>query len=183
VSRSSVAERVPGSTPIDFRDVFEQQLDYVLRTLRFLGVRTADLEDVAHDVFILVYRHLGDYDPARPLRPWLYAFVYRTARDHRQLARHRETAIDWAGQPVDSRAPPDALLIRQQMQDLALRALETLEPDERGVFVATMLNELSAPEIAAALGIPLNTVYSRLRRARAKFEANVRRFETGTRQP
>ncbi|MGC4070339.1 MAG: sigma-70 family RNA polymerase sigma factor [Polyangiaceae bacterium] len=122
MSQSALA-RTPGSTPIDFGEVFEQQLGYVLRTLRFLGVRAADLEDVAHDVFIHVYRHINDYDPTRPLRPWLYAFAYRTARDHRQLARHRERAFDHDGPTIDSKPHPEAQLIQQQKQELALRAL------------------------------------------------------------
>jgi RNA polymerase sigma-70 factor (ECF subfamily) len=181
VPTSGVIARGPGPTSIDFRDIFEQHLDYVLRTLRCLGVGSADLEDVAHDVFLHLYRHLGDYDPARPLKPWLYAFIYRAARDFRLLARHRETVSDDVGQYIDAGPRPDALVMRQQLQQLALRGLEALEPEERGVLVATTLDELTAPEIAEAMNIPLNTVYSRLRRARAKFEAAVDRLRAQAR--
>lgn len=153
----------------------------MLRTLRYLGIRQDDLEDVAHDVFLHVYRHLGDYDPTRPLRPWLYAFAYRTARDFRQLARHRETNIEDVAQNIDAGPQPDHQLMQKQLQAMALRALEALDVDERGVFVATALDGLTAPEIAEAMGIPLNTVYSRVRRARNKFEAEVQRLTVNER--
>jgi RNA polymerase sigma-70 factor, ECF subfamily len=175
VPTSAVIPKDPVPRPVEFREIFEQQLDYVLRTLRFLGIGAADLEDVAHDVFLHVYRHLGNYDPSRPLRPWLYAFICRTARDFRVLCRHRETVCDDLSYHADGAPNQDRLLIRRQMQGLALRGLEALDDDERMVLVATTLDELSAPEIAEALSIPLNTVYSRLRRARSKFAAAVSR--------
>lgn len=171
-----VIQNAPQPTTVDFRDIFEQHSDYVLRTLRFLGVDRSDLEDVSHDIFLHVYRHFGSYDPTRPFRPWLYAFIYRTARDFRKLMRHRETATDNFAHHEDASPHPDVLVQRQQLQQLALRALDVLEPDERAVFVATTLDELTAPEISVALQIPLNTVYSRLRRAKSKFEAQAQQL-------
>jgi RNA polymerase sigma-70 factor (ECF subfamily) len=123
-----------------------------------------------------VYRHLADYDPARPLRPWLFTFAYRIARDFRALARHRHVPLDAADVVVDRAPLADAVLMRNELQALAFSALEALDADERAVFVAHDLEELSATELAAALGIPANTVYSRLRRARVKFEAAARRL-------
>jgi RNA polymerase sigma-70 factor (ECF subfamily) len=61
--------------PPPFRAVFDQEFGYVWNTLRRLGVRNADLEDVTHEVFLVFHRRMADYDPARPLRP--------------KLARHR----------------------------------------------------------------------------------------------
>jgi RNA polymerase sigma-70 factor, ECF subfamily len=51
----------------DFATVFEHEFDYVWFTLRRLGVRDGDLEDVTHDVFIRVHAHLDQYDADRPL--------------------------------------------------------------------------------------------------------------------
>ena len=176
VPTSGVIEKVQQPAFVDFRTIFEQQSDYVLRTLRFLGIKGSDLEDVAHDVFLHVYRHLPDYDPARPLRPWLYAFTYRIARDFRALMRHRETITCDFTDRVAPAPHPEAAAMHQQRLELALRALEALDADERGVFVATVLDEMTAPEVAEALSIPLNTAYSRLRRAKAKFEAEAQRL-------
>jgi len=161
---------------LDFRTVFEAEFGWVMRTLRYLGVRGPDLEDVAHDVFLHVYRHFEDYDPARPLRPWLFAFAYRIARDFRELSRHRQVPLDEPAHIADGAPLPDAAVLRSELQELALRALAGLEAEERAVFVAHDLDGLSATEIAEGLGIPPNTVYSRLRRARVKFETAGRRL-------
>jgi RNA polymerase sigma-70 factor, ECF subfamily len=168
------APKMPRTT-LDFRTVFEAEFGYVLGTLRRLGVCGADLEDVAHDVFLHVFRHLGDYDPGRPLRPWLFGFAYRIARDFRALGRHRETASEDLARTRDPAPLADAEALRGEQMRLALAALGALDLDERAVFVAHDLEELSAPEIAELVQIPINTVYSRLRRARIKFIAEVQK--------
>lgn len=71
---------------------------------------------------------------------------------------------------------PDAQLAAAQDRALVLAALETLDHERRVVFVAAEIEELSMPEVAAALGIPLNTGYTRLRLARADFAAAVGRL-------
>jgi RNA polymerase sigma-70 factor (ECF subfamily) len=64
-----------------------------------------------------------------------------------------------------------------------MKALDTLDLDRRAVFVLHELDELSMPEIAAALSIPLNTAYSRLRLARADLAAWLERCQSGRRPP
>jgi RNA polymerase sigma-70 factor (ECF subfamily) len=59
--------------------------------------------------------------------------------------------------------------------------LEELPAPQREVFVLAELELESAPDIASALGVPLNTVYSRLRLARARFEAWVQTRPRGER--
>src|SRR5689334_8515619 len=73
---------------LTFRAIFEAEFAYIFNTLRRLGVREPDLEDVTHDVFITVNRLLSEFDPSRPLRPWLFGFAFRVASDYRRLARH-----------------------------------------------------------------------------------------------
>jgi RNA polymerase sigma-70 factor (ECF subfamily) len=52
-----------------------------------------------------------------------------------------------------------------------LKFLEGVSAEKRDVFVLSVLEELSAPEVAEILGVKLNTVYSRLRLVRADFRA------------
>src|SRR5690349_199974 len=73
----------------DFASVFKHEFSYVWNTLARLGIHARDLEDVALEVFWHVHRQLPEYDPARPLRPWLFVFAFRQASDYRCLARHR----------------------------------------------------------------------------------------------
>jgi RNA polymerase sigma-70 factor (ECF subfamily) len=162
--------------PPDFRQLFESEFGYVTRTLRYLGVHTCDLEDVTHDVFLHVYRHLPEFDATRPVRPWLFGFAYRIARDFRALARHKHEHSAQSADTADTGFGADELLLRNESLTRALSALDSLDADERAVFVAHVLDELPIPEVAQALAIALNTAYSRLRRARSKFAAAARRL-------
>jgi RNA polymerase sigma-70 factor (ECF subfamily) len=57
-----------------------------------------------------------------------------------------------------------------------MEILEAMEPDKREVFALMELEQLSAPAVAEMIGVPLNTVYSRLRLARARFEQALARL-------
>ena len=115
----------PGRSPgPSFRAIFEAELTYVWNALRKLGVHPSDLEDVAHEVFVVVHRHLGDYDPTRPLRPWLFGICVRVASDYRRLARHRREVAPGPVEPSDPAPAADEHLERRQAQQLVSEALD-----------------------------------------------------------
>jgi RNA polymerase sigma-70 factor (ECF subfamily) len=161
---------------VDFTYIFGEHFDYVWFTLRRFGVAARDLDDVAHDVFVLVYQHLDKYDPGRPIRPWLFGFAYRAASDYRRLARHRVEILDEPSEGVD--AAPSAIdrAASRQALDLVWTALEQLDLDRRAVFVLHDVEGYSVPEVADALDVPLNTAYSRLRIAREQFTKTMQRL-------
>lgn len=163
--------------PIDFRALYDAQLAYVWNTLRRLGVPASELEDLCHDVFVIVFRHLDRYDRRRPLKPWLFGIAFRVASDYRRSARVRRE-VPGAARELPSSAPSaDEEVARRQGRALVAQALEALELDRRAVFVMHDIDGHAMPEIAEALGVPLNTAYSRLRLARADFTAAVRRVQ------
>jgi RNA polymerase sigma-70 factor (ECF subfamily) len=183
-SHASAAPLAEGERPT-FPALFDAEFSYVWMTLRRLGVRPADLEDVTHDVFVQVYRRLDDFDPARPVRPWLFAFAFRVASDYRRLARNkREVLADddresgsRLGVAAIAKTPaPDAALLRAESHALVHEALDALEPERRAVFVLHELDECPIPEVARVLGIPVNTAYTRLRAARDEFSAAIKRL-------
>jgi RNA polymerase sigma-70 factor (ECF subfamily) len=140
-----------------------------------LGIRPTDREDLAHEVFFEVHRHLPKADLDRPLRPWLFAFVFRVASSYRRLSRNRFEIPGEVGEHVDPLPLADEALERSQARAQIDRALEALDFDQRAVFILHDLDGCPVPEIAVLLDIPLNTAYSRLRLARARFAAVVRR--------
>ncbi|MGQ0506918.1 MAG: RNA polymerase sigma factor [Myxococcaceae bacterium] len=161
-------------TEAEFRAVYEAELSYVWQSLRRLGVREKDLEDLAHDVFITAYRKWAAYDPARPLRPWLFGICYRLASDFRRRAHHtRELGVE-APEVADGVPGADDSLSAEEDRQLLLRALEALDEGKRAVFVMHELNGHTMPEIAETLTIPLNTAYSRLRLARGEVTRSVK---------
>jgi RNA polymerase sigma-70 factor (ECF subfamily) len=163
------------AAPLDFTTIFENEFDHVCNTLRRLGVAPRDLEDLTHDVFLDVYRKLDEYDPSRPLRPWLFAFGFRVASDYRRRASHTRELIGEADR-VDEDPLADEQLVSRDNRELVAAALDTLDLDRRAVFVLHDLDDCPVPEIAAALQIPLNTAYSRLRVAREQFAKAVARL-------
>jgi len=180
---SPAAERDVPSGRAELTAVYEAHFRYVWRCLRSLGVRDAQLEDALQDVFIVVQRKLRDFDGGAQLRTWLYAIALRIARKYRERARREPASLDSA-QQSDLTLPAEAegAALSNERLALARAALETLDDDKREVFVLARVEQMSAPQIASIVGIPLNTVYSRLRAARLAFEAEVAR-RTATRNP
>jgi RNA polymerase sigma-70 factor (ECF subfamily) len=159
----------------DLRELSDTHAPFVWNTLRRLGVREGDLEDLTHDVFVQVQRHLGEYDATRPARPWLFGFAFRIASQHRRRAHHRRE-VQREAEAADPAARPDEQLAAEQDRRLVLDALEGIHADRRPVFVLYEIDGMPMDEIARVLGIPVNTAYSRLRVARAEFAAAVRRL-------
>jgi RNA polymerase sigma-70 factor (ECF subfamily) len=182
----SLCPAEPGPLPVETAEISEFSAIYaryfraMWRALRRLGVEPAGLDDAVQDVFVVVHRRLAEFD-GRSLRGWLYAIAVRVASDHRRNASHRrteplaETLVDPA--PGPSRTSELAASVR-----LLHALLAELDDKKRTVFVLGELEELGAPEIADALGENLNTVYSRLRAARAEFDAAYRRHLGRTRR-
>jgi len=167
----------------DFELWFEQEFEYVWTALRRLGVREADLEDLVHETFLRVHRHSASYEPDRPLRPWLFGFAVRVASEFRRLARNRVEVPGLPEAPPDSSPNAEELVSSAQERRLVLEALDAIDWERRAVFVAIEIQEHTGPEVAESLGIPLNTVYSRLRLAREEFTAAFRRLQTRRGRP
>jgi RNA polymerase sigma-70 factor (ECF subfamily) len=159
-----------------FRELFEQHFSFVWNTLKRLGVQPRDLEDLAQQVFLQVHAQLEAYDPARPLRPWLFGFAYHAASNYRALARHRVELSVVAPEVSDPQPGADELLITRQELELAEQALERVPFERRAVLLMYEVQGHSMPEIARTLDLPLNTAYSRLRLARQDYEQAVRRL-------
>lgn len=124
------------------------------------------MEDIAQELFLAVHRALPASDRTRPLKPWLFGFAVRYASNYRRLSWHRGRELDDV--PVSPKLH-DKLAAKRTV----LAALERLDFDKRVVLVMHDLEEFTAPEIAAELGLPLNTVYSRVRLAREAFRGFV----------
>ncbi|HEY4106379.1 MAG TPA: RNA polymerase sigma factor [Polyangiaceae bacterium] len=173
-----VSSRVGSSTvaPPNFRALFEQQFSYVWNALRRLGVPDRDLEDLTQQVFLQVHRQLPTFEPGRPVRPWLFAFAFNAASNHRQLARHRVELCVVAPETADPLPPADEQLITRQELELAELALSRVSLERRAVLLLHDVEGHSIPEVADSLNLPLNTAYSRLRLARQEYETALRRL-------
>ena len=143
--------------------------DAVWRLLRRLGVREADVDDAAQQVFLALDRRLLDVPVERERSFLLSAAVRIAANARRQVRRSREDAGLDDESATDTASPERALEHRQLMAELD-QALSSLSDEQRTVFVLYEIEGRSLPEIAQSLEIPLGTATSRLRRAREGFE-------------
>jgi RNA polymerase sigma-70 factor (ECF subfamily) len=181
----------PQGSPADSRAeapmlaaVYDAHFRYVWRCLRSLGVRDAQLDDALQDVFLVVQKRLPEFDGGAQLSTWLYAIALRIARKYRERARREPLSLDAAPGALREASPApsgEGHALQNERLALAHAVLETLSDEQREVFVLARVEEMSAPEIAEVIGIPLNTVYSRLRAARLAFDAGIAREQASAR--
>ena len=141
---------------------------FVWRVLRRLGLDAQSAEDAMQDVFMVVHRRMAEFDPNRgSARAWLFAIARRVAAHSRRADSRRALRLRSVPEPA---APPspEELASRRRAAALVNDALERLDEPHRMVVYLAQIEEMTAPEIAAATGLPLNTVYSRIRNGRKK---------------
>jgi RNA polymerase sigma-70 factor (ECF subfamily) len=168
---------------LDFQEVYENNLTYVWRAARRLGIDPADTDDIVQEVFLVAHRRLPEFEGRAQVKTWLFKILVRVVRHYfrsqRRKPGHRpaesSAALDMlhgsTGTPADAAERAEAVRILD-------RLLARLDEDKREVFVLAEIEELSVVEIADVLGVNLNTVYSRLRAARQTFERALERFQT-----
>jgi RNA polymerase sigma-70 factor (ECF subfamily) len=157
-----------GTARPDFRDLFRDEYAYIRATARRLGIRERELPDLVHDVFVAVHRRLVDFEAYRPIRPWLFGITFRVVVGHKRRMAYRceELSADEPDERADDAPRADEQIEDAERRRMVHEALEVLDDDKRAVFVLHEIDEVPMAEIAAALEIPKNTAYSRLRLGR-----------------
>jgi RNA polymerase sigma-70 factor, ECF subfamily len=176
--RGDAAGIVAAEEALTFDAVYRTYARFVWRCVCRLGVTDATAEDVVQDVFMVVHRRLAEFEERTSLRAWLSAIVVHVVRTHRRTLRRKfpnersgAVLLD-ADKIVDGRAKtPQEQAERDESLRLLYEILGEMQDDRREIFVLSELAELTAPEIAEALELNLNTVYFRIRTARREFEA------------
>jgi RNA polymerase sigma-70 factor (ECF subfamily) len=166
-----------GRREVDLAAAYRRHAGFVWRVLRRLGVPVDQVDDAAHEVFVVACRRQHDlYDPEYE-RSWLFGIARRVAMESRRRdRRHRDLSPPGVVASATEASAPDQAIERAQMAELARELLAQLDGPRRDVFVLAELEAMTGPEISKALGIKLNTVYSRLRKARAQFERALHRY-------
>ncbi|MEM9189574.1 MAG: sigma-70 family RNA polymerase sigma factor [Myxococcota bacterium] len=164
---------------LTFDEVYEQWFDFVWRSCRRLGVAESQVDDAVQDVFVVVHRRLQDFEGRSTIKTWLFGITLRVVKDHRRSERRRRKpeAEPLRDSLVDDRAAgPMENVARAEAVRTLHALLDGMDDERREVFVMMEFEQMSAPEVAAALGVKVNTVYSRLRLARQSFEEGIKRL-------
>ncbi len=149
--------------PRALADVFRAEGAFVLRTIRRLGASPSDAEDLTQQVFLVLHRREDLLASGAPIRSVLFGVLRRVLADHR---KSRRRAAETELQEVSSAPEQERAVQRSDARAMLERALDALDEKKREVFVLSELEEMSMPEVATTLGVPLQTAYTRLHAAR-----------------
>lgn len=145
--------------------------------LRRMTGNAAEAEDVFQETMLRLYRSRDQYDPACPVRPWLYRIAANCCCDRlRYLRRRLAVSLDSHGGPErdgspladripDGNAAPDAQVREAEVRERLERAVAKLPMKHRTVFLMARYEEMPYEAIGEILGIPIGTVKSRMNKA------------------
>jgi RNA polymerase sigma factor (sigma-70 family) len=168
--------RLSRHEPEHFTVLFRRHAPYIQRyVVRRLGQDAAD--DIVAETFLLAFRHRDAYDQTRAdARPWLYGIATNLIGRHRRaetrlyraLAR---TGADPVTEPFTDRVD-DRVSASTASRRLAA-GLARLSAESRDTLLLVVWGDLSYEEAAAALGVPVGTVRSRVSRARSRLRRTL----------
>jgi len=152
-----------------FEMIYKTYSAFVYNCGRRIVQSSEDAEELTQEVFLKVYYELKNFRYESSLKTWIYRVTVNMAINFaKKKSRHsnREVIYNEADAPVDGDVRISSE--REHQKHLADRLLGMLSPDQRAVVTLRSIEGLSYDEIAETLKINLNTVRTRLKRAREK---------------
>ena len=171
---------VPPSTQ-GLAEIYAQYGAFVWRNLRRMGIPEAALDDATQDVFLVVHRRLDDFAARSQLKTWLFGIVLRVGQNYRRSWLRRRAVVADAPAVEESAVISQSVLgplefvEKREAVDLLYELLAELDDEKRAMLISVELEEMSVSEASEAMGIKVNTGYSRLRAAHRGFEKIVAR--------
>ncbi len=139
-----------------------------------------DTEDICQESYRKAFLSINSFNPEYPFKVWLFSIARNTAMDHIRHNKRRRNIIDTVNYEdaedeattsnSQTEASPEDTMIDEQLYAHFLEVIESLPELYREPAKLRLLNSLSYEEIATSLGIPLNTIKTRIRRAKVMIE-------------
>src|SRR4029450_13456584 len=142
----------PAKPPADLARIYVEHRQFVRSVLRGRGVPTRDLDDLGHDVFLIVQGRIANRDPAHTPRPYLYVLATRVASNYRRRARiwREELPGDLPDEPLpETNASAEDEFNAHEAREQLLCRISRLRPKLRAVVIAHELEGRPMPEVAA----------------------------------
>jgi RNA polymerase sigma-70 factor (ECF subfamily) len=143
----------------------------------------ADALDVTQDAFIKAYRALPNFRGDSAFYTWMYRIAVNTAKNHLAVQNRRPMNIDQDVSEIEQiegdhalkeYATPEHMLLRDEIQDTVVQAIEGLPEDLRIAITLREVEGLSYEDIAEAMECPIGTVRSRIFRAREAIDKELK---------
>ena len=184
-----VYERARSGDRSAVNELFEAYADTAAKMARQMAGACQDLEDIVQETLLRAFRSIGNFRWDSSFQTWLYRITANVCRDFaRKAAACRCVSLDEmcgddegatgsACQVVSSTATqPEAEAIRTEEREAIVRAVAALPRLDRAVFVMREIGSLSYRDIASSLGCSIESVRSRLARARRQVRINIGAF-------
>jgi len=178
-----------GKVHPSLQEVYDQTLPFVLRKARRLGVGESDIDDLAQEVFLAVFRRLHDFEGRSSVRTWVLGILARLVQNYRRGQRRKgnehaqsKDVVD-PEELADARADPSEFASRAQAWRVLCTLLDQLTDDKAAVFVMAELEGMTLREIAALMDTSIGTIASRLRVARTEFAHALARLRGLSEEP
>jgi len=165
------------ASPEQFASECEAYVDQVWRQLRAMGVAERYLDDATQEVLLIASQKVGSFEGRAKLSTWLYAIAYRVGQNYRRRAQRDPEAELIESQHRGDVQDPEQSLADKQAALFVQSFCEKLSEKLRDVFVLCLLEERPPSEVAALLGVPENTIYSRIRLVREAFRKELAQSE------
>ncbi len=152
-----------------FEGIYRQYSAMVYRIALRMTARAEDAEEVTQQVFLSVHRHLASFAGDSSLKTWIYRIAVNCSLNALKKGKRRqEVAWEEGFEPQDPkqdvRDEADKSLRHSRINEL----LDQIDPDQKACLVLRAQEGLSYEEISGVVKVPLNTVRSRIKRAREK---------------
>jgi len=178
IARATIEQAARGDIGA-FEEIYRKTSGFVYNVAWRVTGNREDAEEIAQNVFVTVYRKLAGFRFEASLKTWLYRITVNLALNHvKKVSRARNVTVsydDALAHPETGLEAAAASVQEPADRDRVERILEVLNPDQRACIVLRSIEGMSYQEIAQALNININTVRSRIKRARTTLSALQRK--------
>lgn len=162
---------------ISFEQIYKDYKDKLLTTVSKRLNDTDEAEDLVQECMIKIYENLSKYDSKYALSTWVYTIAFNIINDHYR-SKGKTPKLTTVSQLYDnehtvSHDSPENILISEQTKTKTDHAIASMSKELLDVYTLKDVDGMQLKDIAAHLSIPLNTVKSRLRRAREGIKAAI----------
>lgn len=194
-----IEEALRGDSQLAYNILYVRYNDRVTSCVKRYITDPSDIEDISQETFSKAFRQLRSFDKEKSFSNWIYTIAKNSALDFlsAQQSRGRGMKVDMTDEEqenisgvVDASPNPEEEVIRGQDTEMFLHCIESLPDLYRDIMVMLHEDHLGYNEIAAKTDLPLNTVKTRIRRAKEMITKMIQEEEnsgpapsTGGRSP
>jgi RNA polymerase sigma-70 factor (ECF subfamily) len=153
-----------------WRLLYERHFGRVSRLVYALGITDGEADDLCQEIFLIVYRHLGSFRGEARLATWIHRLATREAIRHAKRRRVKRALLDLLKRSEAPALPRDWAENEAARRQYLGHLLGRLPPERRLALVLFEIEGRPVEEIAETCGCAVNTVWTRIHRARAQLE-------------